>query len=139
MPSLTKLRVVIDTNVFISGLEWGGQPTKVINLWLEDKFLLLISPYLAHEIISVYERFANPEAEVKQLQYYLESKALHVLPAKTVAVCRDSKDNQILDLCLAGRANYLVTGDKDLLALKEFHLTKICLPKQFLSIYYQVP
>ena len=57
----TKLRVVIDTNVFISGLIWGGNPKKVLEAWLLQKFDLLISPYLCVEIIDVYQRFNRCE------------------------------------------------------------------------------
>jgi len=130
----TKLRVVIDTNVFISGLIWGGNPKKVLEAWLFQKFDLLISPDLCFEIIDVYQRFNNPKEEVNKLIFYLETKTIKIIPKNKVNVCRDEKDNQILALCLAGNADFLITGDKDLLALKEFKKTKIVKTKEFLKI-----
>jgi len=129
---LTKLRVVIDTNVFISGLI--GNPKKVLKAWIFQKFDLLISPYLCFEIIDVYQRFNNSKEDIDKLLFYLKTKTIKIIPKKKVNICRDKKDNQILALCLAGDANFLITGDKDLLALKEFKKTKIVKTKEFLKI-----
>jgi len=131
---LTKLRVVIDTNVFIAGLIWGGNPKKVLEAWLSQKFNLLISPYLCFEIIDVYQRFNNPKEDIDKLLFYLETKAIKIIPKNKVKICRDEKDNQILALCSAGNADFLITGDKDLLALKKFKKTKIMKTKEFLKI-----
>jgi len=129
-----KLRVVVDTNVFISGLLWGGNPGKILNLWLWGKFNLLMSPYLCFEILDVYQKFDNPSQDIEKLRLYLETKTIKIIPKKKVRVCRDPKDNQILALCWVGQADFLITGDKDLLSLKEFKNTKIVRPKEFLKI-----
>lgn len=134
MNSSIKLRVVIDTNVFISGLIWGGNPKIILESWLRGKFTLLMSPYLCFEIVSVYERFNNPKEDVERLKLYLETQTIKILPRKKVNVCRDKKDNQILGLCLVGEADFLITGDKDLLSLKKFGNTKILKPKEFLKL-----
>jgi len=129
-----KLRVVVDTNVFISDLLWGGNPGKILNLWLWGKFNLLMSPYLCFEILDVYRKFDNPSQDTEKLRLYLETKTIKIIPKKKVRVCRDPKDNQILALCWVGQADFLITGDKDLLSLKEFKNTKIVRPKEFLKI-----
>lgn len=134
MNSSIKLRVVIDTNVFISGLIWGGNPKIILESWLRGKFTLLMSPYLCFEIVSVYERFNNPKEDVERLKLYLETQTIKIFPRKKVNVCRDKKDNQILGLCLVGEADFLITGDKDLLSLKKFGNTKILKPKEFLKL-----
>jgi putative PIN family toxin of toxin-antitoxin system len=130
----TKLRVVIDTNIFISGLNWGGNPKMILDQWLCHKFDLLLSPYLASEIVSTYQDFKQPTDNIKQLKLYLETKTIKVVPTKKVTICRDKKDKQILDLCLFGKADFLITGDKDLLALKKFEKTSIVKPKEFLKL-----
>jgi putative PIN family toxin of toxin-antitoxin system len=132
MSLLIKLRVVIDTNVFISGLNWGGNPKLILDLWLDSKFVLLMSPYLAWEIVSTCQKFDQPAEDIEKLRVYLATKTLKVVPPKRTAICRDAKDNQILDLCSFGAADFLVTGDKDLLALRKFAETKIVRPKEFL-------
>lgn len=132
--SSTKLRVVVDTNVFVSAFIFGGNPGKVIKRWLEGKFVLLLSPFLLTEIISVLERFGFEKQDLEKLRYILEDNSLKIFPKRKVTLCHDEKDNQILDLCLFGKADYLVTGDKDLLAIKKFPKTKILFPKKFLSV-----
>ena len=131
--SLTKSLVVVDTNIFVSAFIWGGQPKRVIEKWLKGKFILLLSPFLLSEIILVLERFGFSQPDLRKIRYILEDNSLKFLPKKKVKVCRDEKDNQVLDLCLAGQANFLVTGDKDLLTLKKFCQTQIFTPKEFLT------
>lgn len=133
MPLLTKFRVVLDTNIFISGLLWGGKPKEILEKWLKLKFILLISPYSTSEIIIVFQRFREEE-KVKQLQKDLDTQTVKIIPQNKTQVCRDPKDNQILDLCASGNADYLVTGDKDLLILRKFENTSILNPKQFLKM-----
>lgn len=131
--SSTKLRVVVDTNVFVSAFIWGGNPQKVIRKWLKGELILLLSPFLLAEILLVLERFGFNQKDLQKLRYILEIHSLKLAPRRKVTLCRDKKDNQVLDLCLAGKADYLVTGDKDLLAIKKFQKTKIVSAKEFLN------
>lgn len=131
--SSTKLRVVVDTNVFVSAFIWGGTPKKVITKWLKGEFILLVSPFLLTEIVLVLERFGFSKKDLQKLRHILEGQSLKFVPKRKVTLCRDKKDNQILDLCLTGKADYLVTGDKDLLAVKKFQKTKIVSAKEFLN------
>jgi putative PIN family toxin of toxin-antitoxin system len=127
-------RVVVDTNVFVSALIWGGNPGKVIELWQKGTFILLLSPFLLTEILLTLERFGFSQGDLKRLQLILERHSFKLTPSRAVSVCRDNKDNQILDLCLVGKADYLITGDKDLLVLQEFQGTKIVEPKKYLDL-----
>ena len=129
---LTRLRVVVDTNVFVSAFIWGGNPRKVIQKWLREEFVLLLSPFLLAEIILVLKRFGFDQADQQRLRYILENNSLKFFPKRKVHLCSDEKNNQVLDLCLAGRADYLITGDKELLAIKDFQGTKIVSVKEFL-------
>lgn len=131
--SSPKPRVVVDTNVFVSAFVWGGYPQKVITEWLDDKFVLPLSPFLLTEILKTLKKFDFTEEDLQELRSLLESRTLQIIPPLKVAHCRDPKDNQILDLCWAGQARFLVTGDKDLLTLKSFRGTKILRPKDFLE------
>lgn len=133
--SSTKLQVVVDTNVFVSAFIWGGNPKSVIQKWLEGNFELLLSPFLLTEILLVLKRFCFDESDLRRLKNILENNALKFIPKRKVSICRGKKDNQILALCFAGKADYLVTGDRDLLTIKKrFHHTLILTPKKFLEI-----
>lgn len=136
MSSSRAYRVVVDTNIFVSALLWGGNPQKVILAWLDDAIYLLLSPFLASEIIVTLAHFGLPPSDLKRIEEILESHTIKIIPKKLVTVCRDPKDNNILDLCVAGRADYLITGDKDLLVLRVIKNTKIVTPSGFLKLLF---
>jgi len=133
MNSSTKLLVVIDTNVFISGVFWGGKPQAVIQAWQKNKLVLLLSPYLLAEISTVLERFSASDKQKETITNMLLSHSLRINPKPKATICRDPKDNFLLDLCEQGKADYLVTGDKDLLELTEHKSTTILKPNIFLK------
>lgn len=135
MPLSTKFRVVLDTNIFISAYLYGGIPKKVVDEWIKnDHFVLIMSPFLVSEILLVFDRFEFRSEKISDLKKLFETKSSKILPEKNIKVCRDPKDNQILDLCVSGNADYLVTGDKDMLVLKKFKNASILNPKQFLTM-----
>lgn len=129
----TKWRVVVDTNIFVSAFIWGGNPKKIVKRWLKGKFILLLSPFLLSEIVLRLRRFGFTPDDLRKLRHILETNSLKFRPKRKTNLCRDKKDNQILDLCLVGRADYLVTGDKDLLAIKKFRSTEIVSARKFLT------
>lgn len=133
MQSLIKYRVVIDTNVFISAILSSGNPEKVVTLWRQGKIHLLISPYLAAEILSVLERLEIKSTYIQELTYRLEHHTIQILPASHIILCRDPKDNEILSLAVDGAADYIITGDNDLLTLDKLEHTIIVKPKEFLQ------
>ena len=122
---MRKPRVVIDTNIFISGLIIPhGYPYMVLSLWKNDNFLLLVNDLLISEMVEVLSR---PKIQHK---YGVDLKQIGVLVAlldkfadkveKNIVnpvKVRDKKDQYILDLALSGKADYLITGDEDLLSL----------------------
>ena len=131
-------KVIIDTNVFISAIFWGGKPRKVIEAWAKDKLDLVISPAILAEL----QKQINTKAKIlktssdyaSQWLEVIEQKAIKVSPKEKIAVCRHPKDNVLLEACLAGEAEYLVTGDKDLLVLKNFKKTKILTTAKFIKM-----
>ena len=129
-----KQRVVIDTNVLISGTLWGGKPGLVIEQYRQNKFIILISPFILAELANFLEEYHIKKKERETILNEFKNKSIKIIPPKMVNICRDKRDNQILDLCLAGKADFLITGDKDLLSLKKFGKTKILKPKEFLKL-----
>lgn len=135
-PSLPK--VVIDTNIWISAIFWGGKPRKVIEAWTRNKFYLIISPALKSELLRTIEEKAKilevaPNFVLSWLEIVSE-KAVIVYPKEKVEICRHPKDNVLLEASLESRADFLVTGDKDLLILKTFKKTRIIRPVEFLKL-----
>ena len=137
MTSNVVVRVVIDTNIWISAIFWGGKPRKIVEAWLDDKFRLVISSVVRHELYQTVARKAEalkifPEYASEWLSV-IDKKAVLVRPREKVEICRDPKDNMLLEAAVAGDADYLVTGDKDLLVLKTFGGAKIVTPAEFLA------
>jgi uncharacterized protein len=123
--SRSGLRIVVDTNVFISGvIVKRGNPYALRLAWHDNAFVLVLSPFQRGEIEEVLNRpriaqvYALTLEERTRLLHRLDSDGEFVEPLATIPVSlRDSKDVLILGTALAADADYLVTGDKDLHAV----------------------
>lgn len=129
-------RAVLDTNLLLSAVLYGGTPLKLVNLWRQEQiFDLVISPELLAEFVSKLKtKFVLPDELVFEWQKLLSQNVIQVLPTYTTQVCRDSKDDMLIDTALAAKAEYLVTGDKDLLDLKKYKGLRIVKAKHFLNL-----
>lgn len=114
-------RVVIDTSVWISAfLNPGGPPGQVIAALRARRFIPIISPQLVAEIRAVAarprisQRRRLSESDVTTALDVLEAEGQWVQPAGTLRVCRDPKDNIILETAIEGIADFLVSRDEDL-------------------------
>src|SRR3989344_187941 len=132
MTASHNLRVVIDTNVFISGILFGGIPRRIITLVKTNRLLLLMSVEVANEWIQILERFPTTQTDLDDASYILTHRVIRVTPKVNIRKSRDLKDDMLLALSFAGKADYLITGDKDLLVMRNFEKTKIVTPRQFL-------
>jgi putative PIN family toxin of toxin-antitoxin system len=118
------LRVVLDTNVLVSGLAYpGSTPGHILNAWRQGGLELVLSRYILDEMVRVLPRLArislNP-SEIRDLADSFMFMADMVEPSlEREATLRDKDDQLVLGTLLAARADYLVTGDRDLLALGE--------------------
>jgi putative PIN family toxin of toxin-antitoxin system len=115
-------RVVLDTNVVLSALVFGGAARRVRGAWQSGACLPLVSTATVRELMQVlaYPKFKLTVVEQEHLlaDYLPWTEVVRVpQPPPSVPVCRDPKDQMFLSLAAAGRADILVTGDGDLLAL----------------------
>jgi putative PIN family toxin of toxin-antitoxin system len=113
------MRVVIDTNVVISSLFWGGAPRRVVDLAAGGHFQALTSPELLAELEAVLaESFGIPQEKLDLVLRDILSYAevVTVLEEPQIPV-RDLSDTKVLACAIAGHADCIVTGDHDLLAL----------------------
>jgi putative PIN family toxin of toxin-antitoxin system len=130
------VKVVIDTNVFVSALIGSKVCKKIYELLKQDRFELVISFELIKEITSVLKRtkFELEEIELEKLKHLLWRKSEIVFPKNVVSLCRDPKDNIVLECASAGKPDFIVTGDKDLLSLKKFKNIPIITPSKFVKL-----
>ncbi len=133
-----KPKAVIDTNIFISALLGSSNAGKILDKFTDAKFDLLISKDILNELIDVISRkkFSNifhPE-DIKRLIGLLETDARIVIPEDNIfPACRDPEDYIILACAAKGKADYIITGDSDLLEISPFRRIKIITPSQFLK------
>lgn len=134
------IKAVLDTNALISGLIWEGTPKKCLDKYrFDNSYQLIFSPELVHEFrVKLLDKFHLGPKVVSQWVKAIREYAIQVLPSYTTRICRDVKDNMILDTAIAGRANFIVTGDKDLLTLGKFQKVEIVSPKSFLTILQKI-
>lgn len=122
------LKVVLDTNIYLSALLFGGLPGKILKYGFERKFRLYLSADILTELQGILvKKFAYEEKEVKKINYLLLQNTVLIIPKKSVTIIKNwPADNRILECCLEAQADYLVSGDKKhLLSLKKFGETKI--------------
>jgi uncharacterized protein len=133
------VRVVIDTNVFISSLlSTEGNPRRVIDLWRHEKITLCMSKEILAEYFEVLGRFGmKDEPEGKELVQLFQKRYNQVFvssPAAVTAIKEDPADNKFLECAAAADARYIVSGDRHLLNLKTFKNVRILRPTEFLKI-----
>ena len=121
---MARLRVVLDTSVLVSGLAYPMSiPGRIVGLWREGALDVVLSHYILEETARVLPRLSRVSlnaAEIRDLVDSFMFLADIVEPeGETDASLRDPADQQVLATLRAARADYLITGDKDLLVLAE--------------------
>lgn len=131
-----RLRVVIDTNVLISGIVFGGTPERLVRMFVDGSIDTVISEELLTELRrTINRRFPNFVPRLDELEVSLRAEALLVpLGSKTVTICRDPDDNKVIETALIGKCQYIVSGDKDLLDLGSYEGVTVLPPAEFLQI-----
>ena len=130
-----KLRVVLDTNVILSVLLFGGRLEFIRKAWKDEKLVLLFSEDTLEELVKVlhYSKFGLENEEIDFLIY------VEVLPYAEVVenvveidkeICRDMDDIKFLECTVSGRADYIVSGDDDLISIREIEGIKIITPAE---------
>ncbi len=133
------LRAVIDTNLLVSALVFSYGRLAALRLaWQDGRFRPLVSKSTTTELLRVlaYSKFKLTQEEQEELLAdYLPFCITVRMPVKlpTVPSCRDPLDEPFLHLALVGKADYLVTGDRDLLSLVDSFACPIVTAEQFLS------
>ncbi len=129
------MRVVFDSNIFISALVIpGSKAEKAIARIIEGKDRLVLSKAIIDEILFVLARkFSRNREAISRVAVYLSDIGEIVQPAKKIKILSDDPDNRILECSLAGKADIIVTGDSEMLKLKEFQGIRIISLKEYLS------
>jgi len=129
------VKVVFDTNVFVSALVFpGGDGERALLRAIAGEHTLLVSRAIVGELLEVLARkFARDREELARVAVFLQDSAEIVEPTFRVAVLADAPDNRILECAVAGGADLIVTGDKQMLALGSYENVRITRLRDYLE------
>lgn len=132
------MRIVLDTNVFISGIFWEGNfCSQIIDKWKRGKFQLVSSPKLIEELIETLRSFkiSMDENLIEEWKNLIIENSMIVNPIVAIkAVKDDPEDDKFVEAAVYGEADFIVSQDKHLLKLKEYNKTKILKPEEAVLI-----
>jgi putative PIN family toxin of toxin-antitoxin system len=128
------LKVVLDTNIYISAILFDGKSEDIIKLVREGIVEVLISEAVILEIAEVLRRkFGWESWQISQVIDGIRETATLTIPHQSISLLEDDADNRVLECAIEGDAGYIITGDKrHLLPLKEREGIRIVSPDEFL-------
>jgi len=129
------VRVVFDTNIFISAFAISGNlAEKAILKIIEGEDILVISKEIIDEVLSVLSsKFSRDQEALSHIAVILSELRELVKPTRKISIFKDEPDNRILECALYGKADALLTGDKEMLRLREYSGIKIISLKEYLG------
>ena len=132
------MKIVLDTNVFISGIFFSGPPTQTLRAWKNKRLQIILS----QDILIEYQRVAEsltlkyPSIDILPI---IELVTVHGQFVDTknvdITVCEDPDDNKFIECAIASDTKIIVSGDKHLLKIKGFKGIKVHKPREFVEIY----
>lgn len=132
------LRTVLDTNVYISALVFGGKPEALLrrSFGRNRKIELYTSHAILKEIARILasEKFLWSRSEIAEAVGFLIKLAEVIEPKQKVTICADEADNRVLECAIEAKADFIVSGDRHLIELKEFENIPILRPADYLKI-----
>ena len=132
------MKVILDTNVFVSGIFFSGPPFKILQAWRNDSIQLVISPLILEEYREVALRLADRYAPVDILSIIdLVMVNSDIVQAESFAepVCEDPDDDMFLACAIGSSVRTIVSGDKHLLKVDGFQDITVIRPKAFVNRY----
>lgn len=132
------MRVVLDTNVFISGIFWeGNASSEIITLWRTGEITLVSSHAILEEFVQVLRSFKirMDEGMIEEWQRMIIENSIIVEPLQKLEVVKsDSSDNKFFEAAAAGNAQYIVSQDRHLLQVREYEEIDVLTPSEFLQM-----
>lgn len=132
------MKIVLDTNVFISGILFGGLPSQILKAWRQSKIKIV----LTEEILEEYQRVGKELSEkypsvnidpiIELFTIYgefVETKGI------SETICVDPDDNKFIECAIASQSKLIVSGDKHLLNISGYKGIEVLKPRQFIDNY----
>jgi putative PIN family toxin of toxin-antitoxin system len=132
------MKIVLDTNVFISGIFFSGPPSQILRAWKNKRLQIILSQDILIEYQRVDESLTLQYPSIDILPI-IELVTVHGQFVDTknvdITVCEDPDDNKFIECAIASDTKIIVSGDKHLLKIKGFKGIKVHKPREFVEIY----
>lgn len=132
------MKIVLDTNVFISGIFFSGPPYQILKAWKDRRIQIVLS----QEIVSEYQRVAEALADKYPVVDITEIIDLVTIYSEIVETkgyeifeCEDPDDNKFIECAMAGNCKIIVSGDRHLLKLSGFNDINVLTPRKFVDLH----
>jgi putative PIN family toxin of toxin-antitoxin system len=132
------VRIVLDTNVFVSGVFFSGPPYQILRAWKNQEIQIVISLEILDEYSRVGEELSEqfPETDLNPILELVTTKAELAKAARlSEAVCDDPDDDKFFACAISGKAEIIVSGDKHLLKMSGYKGIQVVKPRQFVDKY----
>lgn len=129
------MNIVVDTNVFISAIFWDKIPLDAIRVIFKNDYKIFVNEKILLEYFRIIKKLSSKNYRLHKKWNSILFNSLEIIDTPiNFDICRDVNDNMFLDCSFACSANYLISGDDDLLSLEKFFDTKIIKPNNFMKI-----
>ncbi len=132
------MKVILDTNVFVSGIFFSGPPSKILTAWENQGFNLLLSQQILTEYKRVAEELSSKYQQI-DISPIIDLITIHSQFVDTrgnkITVCEDPDDDKFIECAIAGDCKIIISGDKHLLRLNGYHDIAILPPRTFMEKY----
>ena len=134
------MKIILDSNVLISGIFFAGPPYRILKAWQEGKIKLIISEEILAEYQKVAEELSQqfPSVDIDQI---LELLIIHAEIIDTqefqVTICEDPDDNKFISCALASKSKIIVSGDKHLLKISGYEGVLVLKPREFTDQFFK--
>jgi putative PIN family toxin of toxin-antitoxin system len=134
------MKIVLDTNVLVSGIFFTGPPYEILKAWEKKKFHILITPDIFEEyqrVIKILEK-QYPEIDISPVLKLIMAKSVIIDAVKlSEQVCEDPDDDKFIACAISGNSTLIVSGDKHLLKVSGYNGIKVIRPRNFIEEYLQ--
>ncbi len=132
------MKVIVDTNVLISGIFFSGPPFEILKAWRDGSIEIILSSDITNEYVRVARMLADrfPHVNVDQILFLVATYSNMVeAPPLSHQVCEDPDDDKFLSCALAGGCKVIISGDKHLLSASGYQGIAVVTPRVFIQQY----
>lgn len=132
------MRIILDTNVFISGIFFSGPPSQILKAWEKQRLQIVLSQQILVEYQIVAENISSkfPLVDISPIIELITIYGQFIdTQGVEITICEDPDDDKFIECAIAGKCDIIVSGDRHLLKLADYKGIKILKPRDFLEQY----